>query len=58
MTEASTGPQEGSVDGVDGDDVEAIQQDDSLTAADRVDLIANQVVAEEESDGPGQNNRS
>jgi hypothetical protein len=46
------------VDGVDGDDVEAIQQDDSLTAADRVDLIANQVVAEEESDAPGQNNRS
>jgi hypothetical protein len=36
-------------DEVNGDDVEAIQNDDTLTAADRVDLIANQVVAEEEN---------
>ncbi|MBT2550583.1 hypothetical protein [Arthrobacter sp. ISL-65] len=35
---------------VDGEDVEAIQNDESLTAADRVDLIANQVVAEDETD--------
>ncbi|NKX55538.1 hypothetical protein [Arthrobacter mobilis] len=34
---------------VDGSDVEAIQNDDSLTPADRVDLIANQVVPEEQS---------
>jgi hypothetical protein len=36
---------------VNGDDVEAIQNDETLTAADRVDLIANQVVAEEEYGG-------
>ena len=34
--------------GVDGEDVAAIQNDDRLTAADRVDLIANQVVAEQD----------
>jgi hypothetical protein len=33
---------------VDGEDVAAIQNDDQLTAADRVDLIANQVVPEED----------
>jgi hypothetical protein len=33
---------------VDSQDVAAIQDDDSLTAADRVDLIANQVVTEGE----------
>ncbi|HJV98303.1 MAG TPA: hypothetical protein VJ617_04330 [Arthrobacter sp.] len=32
--------------GVDSEDVAAIQNDDRLTAADRVDLIANQVVPE------------
>lgn len=31
--------------GVDGEDVAAIQNDERLTAADRVDLIANQVVS-------------
>jgi hypothetical protein len=43
----------GAVDGaaVDGADVADIQNDDRLTAADRVDLIANQVVAADE-DGP------
>jgi hypothetical protein len=54
MTKDSSTPSEG----VDGDDVEAIQQDDNLTAADRVDLIANQVVANEESDAPGDNDRA
>lgn len=39
---------------VNGEDVEAIQNDESLTAADRVDLIANQVVAEE-ANGDTQN---
>lgn len=34
---------------VDASDVEAIQHDDSLTPADRVDLIANQVVPEDEA---------
>lgn len=33
---------------VDGGDVAAIQNDDRLTAADRVDLIANQVIPEED----------
>lgn len=41
---------------VDGRDVAAIQNDDRLTAADRVDLIANQAVPEaedgEDSSGP------
>jgi hypothetical protein len=40
-------------DAVEGPDVAAIQNDDALTAADRVDLIANQVVPEAgESDKP------
>ncbi|MBT2532730.1 hypothetical protein J7E83_11460 [Arthrobacter sp. ISL-48] len=34
---------------VDSGDVAAIQNDDSLTAADRVDMIANQVVPEAEA---------
>ena len=34
---------------VDSQDVAAIQDDDNLTAADRVDLIANQVVTEDEA---------
>ena len=38
---------------VDSADVAAIQNDDRLTAADRVDLIANQVVAGDEDRGPG-----
>jgi hypothetical protein len=38
---------------VDSADVAAIQNDDRLTAADRVDLIANQVVAGDEDSGPG-----
>lgn len=33
---------------VEGEDVAAIQDDDKLTAADRVDLIANQVVPEDQ----------
>lgn len=33
---------------VDGADIAAIQDDDRLTAADRVDLIANQAIAEPE----------
>jgi hypothetical protein len=39
---------------VDGRDVAAIQNDDRLTAADRVDLIANQVLpqAEDGKDSP------
>lgn len=38
---------------VDGGDVAAIQSNDRLTAADRVDLIANQVVPEPDgNDGP------
>jgi hypothetical protein len=44
---ASSGSEE-----VDGRDVAAIQNDDRLTPADRVDLIANQVVPEDESDTP------
>jgi hypothetical protein len=36
---------------VDSGDVAAIQNDDSLTAADRVDMIANQVVPEAEGGG-------
>lgn len=36
--------------GVNGEDVAAIQNDDRLTAADRVDLIANQVVPEQGDD--------
>jgi hypothetical protein len=38
----------GGASGVDGEDVAAIQNDDRLTAADRVDLIANQVVPEQD----------
>ena len=37
----------------DSADVAAIQNDDRLTAADRVDLIANQVVAGDQDRGPG-----
>jgi hypothetical protein len=37
----------------DSADVAAIHNDDRLTAADRVDLIANQVVAGDEDRGPG-----
>jgi hypothetical protein len=45
---ASSGSEE-----VDGRDVAAIQNDDRLTPADRVDLIANQVVPEpDDSDTP------
>ena len=43
-------PQE-DVGAVDGSDVAAIQNDDRLTAADRVDLIANQVVPKAEGEG-------
>lgn len=41
-------PETGTADGGDvkGGDVAAIQNDDRLTAADRVDLIANQVISE------------
>jgi hypothetical protein len=45
VTHASPDPLE-----VDGDDVEVIQNDETLTAADRVDMIANQIVAREEND--------
>jgi hypothetical protein len=38
----------GGPSGVDSEDVAAIQNDDRLTAADRVDLIANQVVPEQD----------
>ena len=38
---------------VDSADVADIQNDDRLTAADRVDLIANQVLAGDEEGGPG-----
>ncbi|MDE8669590.1 hypothetical protein PY310_13485 [Pseudarthrobacter sp. H3Y2-7] len=37
---------------VDSQDVAAIQDDDTLTAADRVDLIANQAVADDQG-SPG-----
>jgi len=37
---------------VDGSDVEAIQQDEGLIQADRVDLIANQVVPEDQAEEP------
>jgi hypothetical protein len=41
------------VDGpLDSRDVEAIQNDDSLIQADKVDLIANQAVAEAVADEP------
>lgn len=39
-------PRQEHADAVDSPDVAAIQNDDKLTAADRVDLIANQVVPE------------
>lgn len=40
---------------VDGQDVAAIQDDDTLTPADRVDLIANQVILPGEgTDGAGE----
>ncbi|MGO4189374.1 hypothetical protein [Pseudarthrobacter sp. TAF60_1] len=43
-------PDEVSEPGPEGSqDVAAIQDDDKLTAADRVDLIANQVVAEDQA---------
>ncbi|WP_066285061.1 hypothetical protein [Arthrobacter sp. B6] len=45
-TEPDTETGTASASGVDGEDVAAIQNDDGLTAADRVDLIANQVVPE------------
>jgi len=42
---------------VNGHDVAAIQNDDRLTAADRVDLIANQVVTgDDDGDGPDTRN--
>jgi predicted ATPase len=41
-------PEQEDVGAVDGSDVAAIQSDDRLTAADRVDLIANQVVTRAE----------
>jgi hypothetical protein len=37
---------------VESPDVADIQNDDRLTAADRVDLIANQVIASDEDAGP------
>jgi hypothetical protein len=46
--EAETEAASGSASGVDSEDVAAIQNDDRLTAADRVDLIANQVVPEQD----------
>ncbi|MFJ5696574.1 hypothetical protein [Arthrobacter sp. NPDC093139] len=49
MTDANPDPS-----AVDGEDVEAIQNDETLTAADRVDFIANQVVAQDEN-GESQN---
>lgn len=44
----TTGPEAGTAgdEKVDGADVAAIQNDDRLTPADRVDLIANQVIPE------------
>ena len=35
---------------VDSQDVEDLQNDDSLTAADRMDLIANQALADDDTD--------
>ena len=42
----------GDAGAVDSADVADIQNDDGLTAADRVDLIANQVIASDEDGGP------
>jgi len=39
-------------DAIDSRDVEEIQKDDSLIQADKVDLIANQAVAEAVADEP------
>ena len=44
--------QQDDIGAVDSRDVAAIQNDDRLTAADRVDLIANQVLAPTEDAGP------
>lgn len=46
----STDPETGTAvsEDVDGGDVAAIRNDDRLTAADRVDLVANQVIPEED----------
>jgi hypothetical protein len=41
---------------VQSEGVEAIHNDETLTPADRVDLIANQVAAEEEEDEVPDNN--
>jgi hypothetical protein len=41
---------------VDAVDVAAVQSDDRLTAADRVDLIANQAIPETENKGPQPDN--
>ena len=50
VTETGRQEEAGEKDEVDGSDVAAIQNDDRLTAADRVDLIANQAVAEPDED--------
>ena len=52
--ESNEAPKDDDVkDAVGSADVAAIQNDDRLTAADRVDLIANQVLAADEDRGPG-----
>jgi hypothetical protein len=48
----ASGHDAGDAGTVDGTDVAGIQSDDRLTAADRVDLIANQVIASDEDGGP------
>jgi hypothetical protein len=45
------------VGGVESRDVADIQNDDGLTAADRMDLIANQALASEDDDGPASDRR-
>ena len=52
MTDSNHAPTEP----VHSEDVAAIQNDETLTPADRVDLIANQVAAEEEEDEVPDNN--
>jgi hypothetical protein len=49
------GPDDGSASGVemDASDIAAIQNDDSITPADRVDLIANQAIPETDNRGVG-----
>ena len=37
-------------DRIESQDVEDLQNDDSLTAADRMDLIANQALADDDAD--------